>query len=206
MKVNVNEIKSIIAPYGLYRGFPATYIKLAGCNLKCKGCTDCKNEVLGINKIMSEISQRHNKVIMFSGGEPLIQETIFEAVYELAGRGFKVVVETNGSILLDETLYKRSFNYRVNLRVPTTEQEKLNELKILANLHSGDEVNFNISDISDYEFAKKIMKKYNTNATYVLTPNPELEISDLVEDWVVEDGLINVRLDIINKREDEGYV
>lgn len=198
MKVNINEIKSVIAPYGVFKGYPATIIKLAGCNLRCKGCTDCRNSTLGINKLMEEINTRHNKVVIFTGGEPLVQETIFEAVYELVGRGYKVLIESNGSIPLEETLYKRGFKYRINLRVPTTEEHSKNNLDILANLLSGDEVNFNIQDIKDYKFAKQIMRKYNTKATYVLTPIPEL--NDLVEDWAVEDELLNVKVDVQTER------
>lgn len=198
MKVNVNEIKSVIAPYGVFKGYPATIIKLAGCNLRCKGCTDCRKSILGINKLMEEINTRHNKVVIFTGGEPLVQETIFEAVYELVGRGYKVLIESNGSIPLEETLYKRGFKYRINLRVPTTEEHSKNNLDILANLLSGDEVNFNIQDIKDYKFAKQIMRKYNTKATYVLTPIPEL--NDLVEDWAVEDELLNVKVDVQTER------
>lgn len=194
MKVNYESLESSIAPFGAYRGFPATIVKLTGCNLRCKGCVQQLGKKIGVSKLISEVNKSNNNVVIFTGGEPLLQEAIFQAIYELNGRGYKILVETNGSLFLEDEVGSRGFHYRVNLRVPNTKQEDKNKLDMLVNLKSGDEVCFKVNDIFDYEFAKDIIKKYNTNATYVLTPIPEL--GDLIADWVIEDRLYNVKLEI----------
>lgn len=195
IRLKVVDIVSEIATHGIFAGYPVTFLKLSGCNLNCKGCKfNSKGNYTNVQNIISSINMLNNKKVVILGGEPLIQGTIYEVVYELVGKGFEITIETNGSKYLEETLYSRAFHYRVNLRTPSTDQQGLNDFNTLENLHYKDEVNFNINNYEDYCFAKDIMKEHKTNAIYVLTPqHPDLQ--ELVESWVLEDKIYNVRID-----------
>lgn len=195
MKLRIDFMEKRIIHYGQFRGCTVMFIKLAKCNLVCRNCKGFNSSTTGLKAIMKGIMQSNVNKVVFSGGEPLIQNTIFEVVYELVSKGIDVLIETNGTISLDDTLYKRSFKFRVNLRVPSNGTERRNDLTNLPKLHYGDEVNFNVTDILDYNYAKSIIKSVSTKAEYVITIKESNPIADLVESWIIEDGLVNIRLD-----------
>lgn len=89
-------------------GVPCTFVRLAGCNLRCyfatKGTLCDTPEALDekSGKLMDELTildkckENGHKVICLTGGEPLLQDVTSFLV--TAGKmGFHVVIETNGS-------------------------------------------------------------------------------------------------------------
>jgi len=91
------------------QGGIATFIRLGGCNLRCKWCDtpltqdrdspfykDVGNLALAIH--VSELSDA-NRTVIITGGEPLLQRNeLRDLVYFLMDKGMKVCVETNGSL------------------------------------------------------------------------------------------------------------
>lgn len=195
MKLKIDFMEKRLMHYGQFRGCTVMFIKLSGCNLYCKTCKGYKTRITGIKELMKATLQSKVNKVVFSGGEPMLQDSLFEVVYEFVSRGLDVLIETNGTLPIDDTLYKRSFKFRVNLRVPSNGTEKRNELTNLSKLHSVDEVNFNVRDIIDYNYAKSIMLAMKSKAQYVITISEENPVSDLVENWILEDGLVNLKLD-----------
>lgn len=195
MKLKIDFMEKRLMHYGQFRGCTVMYIKLAGCNLQCRKCEGYKTNITGIKELMKTTLQSKVNKVVFSGGEPMVQDSLFEVVYEFVSRGLNVLIETNGTLPIDDTLYKRSFKFRLNLRVPSNGTEKRNKLTNLSKLHSVDEVNFNIKDILDYNYAKSIMKSNFTKAQYVMTIEDDNPLADLIEKWILEDGLVNLKLD-----------
>ncbi len=81
------------------------------CNLKCRHCysyTAEKNEReeldTGTAKKMIDSSERINSpVILFSGGEPLMRDDIFELIEYTKKKGLTAVISTNGTMLGEKT-------------------------------------------------------------------------------------------------------
>lgn len=82
---------------GANAGTPATFIRLAGCNLKCPWC-DTKHEVF---KSLEEYSITIGKAdwVVITGGEPLIQDLDF-LMSRLKSLGKWIQIETNGTFPL----------------------------------------------------------------------------------------------------------
>ena len=63
----------------------------------------------------------------------------------------------------------------------------------LIKLQSNDEVKFVISDRQDYEFMKKVLKKYPTQAQILVSPMFGIDmkpvIGKILVDWVIEDNI-----------------
>lgn len=93
-------------------GRPATFVRLAGCNLSCEGC----DTTLAAGRELSpaELAEgiRGGRVVI-TGGEPALQrDELAMLVDQLCQRGLELHLETNGTILLpDEILSK--FRYVV---------------------------------------------------------------------------------------------
>ena len=102
MKANVSEIFYSIQGEGITIGHPAIFIRFCGCNLKCSFCDtkyalDCKNYI-DCEEILSRIKQFPTKRIIFTGGEPALQDD-FIAFFISKNPNSFYQMETNGTIL-----------------------------------------------------------------------------------------------------------
>lgn len=103
--MKVIEIFGSIDGEGKRTGQLATFIRLAGCNLRCTYCDtkysfDVKNaRDMSTDEIVTECKKIGYHNVTLTGGEPLLNEgTVEFLIYALCNNGFQVNIETNGSI------------------------------------------------------------------------------------------------------------
>ena len=104
---------------GLHTGIPCVFVRLSGCTLKCEWCDtaysrDISNSIeYDYNKLtefISSISNNNVKTIIFTGGEPMMQQKeIIEfikyfSLHNNKEYDFNFHIETNGTILPLEQL------------------------------------------------------------------------------------------------------
>jgi 7-carboxy-7-deazaguanine synthase len=91
------EIFYSIQGEGPAMGRPATFIRLAGCNLRCLGCdTDDRPSLeLSIAEVLESIQ---GKRVVITGGEPTLQMgQMSQLVSQLHDRGKEIHIESNGT-------------------------------------------------------------------------------------------------------------
>ena len=107
--LSVHSVFYTIQGEGPYSGWPAVFVRLAGCNLQCRGCDTEYTEGRqnrSVKQIVEEIlpsfpqltlANPRRRLVVITGGEPFRQ-----AVGPLCSRllkiGFRVQIETNGTI------------------------------------------------------------------------------------------------------------
>lgn len=102
--MKVVEIFKSIDGEGIRAGFPVTFIRLAGCNLRCEYCDTTysydvsKAKEMTISEILASVSSLNCKRITLTGGEPLIHDSVEGLINILVRRGYEVNIETNGSV------------------------------------------------------------------------------------------------------------
>jgi len=102
MTLRVNSIFFSVQGEGPDTGRPAIFIRLAGCNYRCKWC-DTKYALgteyteMTEQEILEAIKQYPCKFVVVTGGEPFLQP-IGELLLLLKQKGYVISVETNGSI------------------------------------------------------------------------------------------------------------
>lgn len=102
--MNVVEIFQSIDGEGKLTGIPATFIRLAGCNLRCSYCDTSYAQMadqgtsMSIEQILSSVHSAGLKHITLTGGEPLIHSDVSELIQSLVGANYMVNVETNGTV------------------------------------------------------------------------------------------------------------
>ena len=117
----INEIfHSISGECGnIPQGTQVTFIRLAGCNLKCPYCDtpDTQSADNGVpyrnEKILEIILSNGCKHIFFTGGEPLLQEQAivdFIRWIEEKEYRFNYHMETNGTLFPISVPFKYTFN------------------------------------------------------------------------------------------------
>ena len=110
--LKVHSIFRSIQGEGPLVGEPAIFIRMAGCNLQCKGCdTDYTSEptswdpldLAGHICLMATIAG-FNPLVVITGGEPF-RQNITRLVNALLSNGFRVQIETNGTLALKNFPY-----------------------------------------------------------------------------------------------------
>jgi organic radical activating enzyme len=101
------EIFYSIQGEGPAMGRPATFVRLAGCNLRCQGC-DTDNRTIQELPIEEVIKSIPSRMVVITGGEPTLQmEQLSELISLLHRQGNEIHIETNGTNPIpEETLEK----------------------------------------------------------------------------------------------------
>ena len=101
MEFRVVEIFDSIEGEGIRQGQPATFVRLAGCNLSCAYCDTAyaldEFTTKSLDEIVKSVNKKYMRVTL-TGGEPLISPNVIELINSLAGEGIEVNIETNGAV------------------------------------------------------------------------------------------------------------
>jgi organic radical activating enzyme len=101
-KAKITEIFTSIQGEGLYIGQVQTFVRFYGCNIKCGFCDERRKtgfKEYSAQELMSVIIKESNRVISFTGGEPLLYAGFLKEILpELKKKGFIVYLETNGTL------------------------------------------------------------------------------------------------------------
>jgi 7-carboxy-7-deazaguanine synthase len=160
--LRVNEIFKSIQGESSYAGIPCVFVRLTGCNLRCSYCDTTyaydEGTEMSVNKILSTIKGYDCKNVCVTGGEPLLQSSVNKLINLLKKSHYKIFVETGGSINIDKL--PRAVTRIMDIKCPDSGMEKEMDWGNIERLKSSDEVKFIISSKKDYEWAKRITRKY----------------------------------------------
>lgn len=193
--MRITEIFHSLQGEGLHAGLPTVFVRTTGCPLRCSWCDSAYSfyggEDLGVDEILDEVESYPAERVCFTGGEPLVQKEAPELVQRLLDGDYHVVVETSGSLELGDYLEMQPREHlclSVDVKCPSSGMEDENELGELERLAAHDQVKFVIGSEEDYEYARDVMRKTETDAQLVVQP-----VWGANETWlaerVLEDGL-----------------
>ncbi len=195
LMLKVNEMFSSVQGEGVYIGIPMFFIRLTGCNLRCKWCDTqyafYEGEDMEIEEIVKKAKKSGLRWVCLTGGEPLLQKDVYKLIYELM-RDHEILIETNGSILIDEVPTEENVHVSLDIKTPSSGMHKAMRFENLEYLGEGDFVKFIIADDEDYEYAKRILEENEIPVDVVFQPVWGKDIKWLVEK-VMNDKL-NVRV------------
>lgn len=192
--LNLSEIFYSIQGESTCAGLPCIFIRLAGCNLRCKYCDTTYGYETSFSLEPGEILQEIQKyepvkLVEITGGEPLLQEEVYTLFELLDKNNYKILLETNGSIKLEKVPHY--VTKIVDVKCPGSGEENsflLGNLKHIS--PRKDEIKFVILDRRDYDWAKDFIKKHNLQK-YIILFSPVLEKleSQKLARWITEDKL-----------------
>lgn len=191
--MNICEIFFSIQGESTYAGLPCIFIRLAGCNLRCKYCDttysyETKSE-LSIEQILSEIKQYPCTLVEITGGEPLLQEETIVLCERLNAAGYKVLLETNGSQSIQKV--PAFAHIIIDVKLPASGHPDSFCIDNMQWLKEGwDEFKFVISDYQDFLFAVDFIRKHKLT-THILLISPVLSLISLANTakWIKDSGL-----------------
>lgn len=197
--VRVSEIFRSIQGESHWAGYPCSFVRLTGCNLRCRYCDTSYawegGEELEGTEVLARVRTLGVAMVEVTGGEPLAQAGTPELLWSLVGAGFRVLIETNGSLPLDRV--PPQVHVVMDLKAPGSGMEEHNCWKNLPSLKSTDEVKIVLRDRFDYEWARAVFRDRLQPLRLRASLSPvwdELAPAELAS-WMIEDEL-DVRLQL----------
>ncbi|MCD4820165.1 MAG: radical SAM protein [Candidatus Cloacimonetes bacterium] len=192
--MNLSEIFYSIQGESTYAGLPCIFIRFSGCNLRCSYC-DSKysyetNFSLSVPEILKELEKyKPANIVEITGGEPLLQEKIYQLFDDLYFNGYKILLETNGSISLEKV---PDFVVKiVDIKCPASNEEVSFYKGNIQYIHpQNDNIKFVISNRADYDWVMKRIEEYQIQDYNIILSCvfQYLEPRKLAA-WILEDKL-----------------
>ncbi|MDA8105202.1 MAG: radical SAM protein [Nitrospiraceae bacterium] len=199
-RVKVCEIFTSIQGESTYVGLPCTFVRLAGCNLRCVYCDTQYSFESGIemplDDIVSHIKLVGVNLVEITGGEPLLQGSdTLALIRTLLDEGFEVLVETNGTLCVKDI--DRRAVIILDVKTPGSLMSDKADLSNFDHLKPADEIKFVICDKNDYDWAKDMVARFGLREKAKLLFSPVLGMLPprQLAKWIVEDRL-EVRLNV----------
>jgi 7-carboxy-7-deazaguanine synthase len=188
--MRITEIFHSIQGESTHAGRPCTFVRLTGCNLRCRWCdsayTFSGGEKLSLDDVVARVDAYGCKLVEITGGEPLAQSEAFELIARLCDAGYEVLVETSGSI--DTTPVDPRAKLILDIKCPGSGEAAKNRWENLEQLRPHDELKFVIADRADYDWARRAIAERKLEAhTLLFSPVwGELDMKALAE-WMLAD-------------------
>ena len=188
--MRVTEIFHSIQGESSHAGRPCVFVRLTGCNLRCRWCdseyTFTGGEKMLLDEVMKRVRSYGCNLVEITGGEPLAQAEAFELITKLCDENYEVLIETSGSI--DIAPVDRRAKIILDVKCPGSGEAAKNRWENLDALRPHDEVKFVIAGRDDYDFARRIVAERNLDRWTVLFSPVwgELDMKTLAE-WMLAD-------------------
>ena len=198
--MRVTEIFHSIQGESTHAGRPCAFIRLTGCNLRCRWCdseyTFTGGDRMSIDEIVEQVKSYGCKLVEVTGGEPLAQPESFDLIRRLCDEGFEVLIETSGSIDIEPV--DRRATIILDVKCPGSgevEKNRWENLDELENRRRGrrrstpdDEIKFVIADRRDYDWARRVIDERKLERwTILFSPVwGEMNMKSLAE-WMLAD-------------------
>jgi 7-carboxy-7-deazaguanine synthase len=191
--MKICEIFTSIQGESSYSGMLCTFIRVAGCNLRCTYCDTTYAYDNGIelteDEIINEISLIGVNLVAITGGEPLLQKDTLHLIERLINEGHRVLIETNGTMSIKD-IDSRAIIV-LDVKTPGSGMWEDMDISNFDYIKPSDEIKFVIVDRPDYEWAKDMIQKYRLKSKCKTLFSPAFGIlsPELLIKWMLEDRL-----------------
>jgi 7-carboxy-7-deazaguanine synthase len=153
----VHELFESIQGESTYAGWPCFFIRLAGCHLRCSWCDAqdafYEGSVLTVEECLESAERAGSRLVEVTGGEPLLQKSVYPLLRALCDRGHEVLLETSGGIRIGRV--DRRVRRIVDWKCPGSGMHERNKPAVIEELRPGDELKLVVADRRDYEWARR---------------------------------------------------
>jgi len=193
-QLRVAEMFDSLQGEGTRAGLPCAFVRLAGCNLRCRYCDTAyaqqgPGEAATVEEAAARLEEFGRRLVCITGGEPLLQPACVPLARRLIDLGHTVVVETNGTT--DIRPLPAEAVRIMDVKCPGSgECGKTLPLNLRA-VRPCDEVKFVLCGRADFEWAVDFLKQHGLPGRCHLLMAPAhglLEGQELAE-WILGCGL-----------------
>jgi 7-carboxy-7-deazaguanine synthase len=198
--LTVNEIFHSIQGESTHAGRPCVFVRLTACDLRCTWCDTPyafhEGQKRSIDEVVDTVEQFGCPLVEITGGEPLLQEDVYELMNRLLARGRTVLLETGGH--RPTTRVPDGVITILDVKCPASGESAKNDFTNLDRLSPHDEVKFVVQDRTDYEFAREVIARHDLAgraAAILMSPVHGVLDPKTLSEWILADRL-PVRLQV----------
>lgn len=200
--LTVNEIFHSIQGESTRAGDRCVFVRLTACDLRCSWCDTpyafYEGRKMSVDDVLSAVESYGCPLVEITGGEPLLQEGVYELMDRLLAAGHTVLLETGGHRPIDRVPV--SVVKIVDVKCPGSGEADKNCWSNLDRLAPHDEVKFVVLDRADYEFARDVMARTQLSsraAAILFSPVHDVLDPQTLSEWVIADRLpVRVQLQL----------
>jgi 7-carboxy-7-deazaguanine synthase len=190
--MRVTEIFFSIQGEGTRAGRPCVFVRFTGCDLRCVYCDTAYafhgGKDLTRDEVLAEVARFPSRLVLLTGGEPLLQKELPELSRELLARGYEVTIETHGQRPLGAL--PAEVVRIVDVKTPASGEET-RDLAYLDALQPHDEVKFVVCSEADFRWSVEVVRRHRLEGRVHVLFSPtwgQVDPKDLAR-WMLETGL-----------------
>ena len=192
--LTINEIFYSIQGESTRAGRPCVFVRLTACDLRCAWCDTAyafnEGRKQSVDEVVEAVERHDCPLVEITGGEPLLQEDVYDLMGRLLARGRTVMLETGGHRPIDRV--PADVVKIVDIKCPGSGEADRNDWANLDRLSPHDEVKFVVSDRADYEFARNLIERRDLAsrcAAVLVSPVHEVLDPRVLSEWILADRL-----------------
>lgn len=182
--MQICEIFRSIQGEGKNQGRPCTFIRFAGCNLRCSWCDTPGSREGGIDcscaQVLETVWRCKGSYACITGGEPLLQgDDVRKLGHALQETGYMIDIETNGTI--DFRPFQPFASICMDVKCPSSGEKS--DLCLLPYITEDDSVKFVVKNIPDCRYAADIIREHDISGEIFVSPvygSPAGEIASYI--------------------------
>lgn len=191
--MRITEIYASVQGETQYAGLPCTLIRTTGCDLRCTYCDTAYSfyggKDMSLEEILAEAKRLGPRLVLLTGGEPMLQREIVALSELLLAEGFDVMIETGGAHPVDSL--PPAVAKIVDVKTPTSGEAHRMHPRALDPLGAKDAIKFVLGSEADYLWARDMIqaKALSQKTQVLLAPvHGQVDPRDLVQ-WMLRDRL-----------------
>jgi 7-carboxy-7-deazaguanine synthase len=192
--LTVNEIFYSIQGESSRAGRPCVFVRLTACDLRCTWCDTpyafYEGRKQSVEDVVAAVEQHDCPLVEITGGEPLLQEDVYDLMDRLLERGRTVMLETGGHRPVDRV--PAAVVKIIDIKCPGSGEATSNDWANLDRLSPHDEVKFVVMDRPDYEFARDVIQRVQLAsrcAAILMSPVHGVLDPKTLSEWILADRL-----------------
>lgn len=194
--LRICEIFHSIQGESSFSGQPCVFVRMSGCNLRCRWCDTTYAYQDGspwtLDDILSRVADFQCPLVELTGGEPMMQRaSACRLMTQLLEREYCVLIETNGSLPLDDV--PRGVHRIIDLKPPGSHVPHDSALwsQFAKSWRDEDEIKCVVSSRDDFDWCVDKLKTYDAMGRVIVHFSPvwgELSMPDLAR-WICQSRL-----------------
>lgn len=192
--LTVNEIFYSIQGESTRVGEPCVFVRLTACDLRCVWCDTAyafyEGRKMSVDEVVAAVAQYDCPLVEVTGGEPLLQPDVFPLMSRLLECGKQVLLETGGHRSIADV--PPGVVRIMDVKCPGSGESARNDWANLARLSPADQVKFVLTDRTDYEFAREVVRRESLAdrvAAVLFSPAHGVLHARQLAEWILADRL-----------------
>lgn len=171
---------------GITIGVPTYFIRTAGCNLRCSWCDTTYawegGKETSVDEIMELVGDSKN--ICITGGEPMLQEDIYELIGRLLDADKRISIETNGSVDISKIPDDDRIIISLDVKCPSSGMSDENRIENLKYMQEKDQLKFVIGDSIDLNYSIRFLRENQVCCNVIFSPVGGMDLRPIAEEVV----------------------